>query len=243
MADAALFTRRRRHTLVADVADDLRRRIVSGDLSIGRQLPAIRRLARLYGVSQPTMWAALRALESVGYLSITHGVGTFVAKPRDSSRVLVYAWKEATDAELAAMRAAIDEVAPVLAARTARAAGPRRLPRAVADLPFLAGERSSSRLWAMAEGFVRADLAFHRTILTAAHGSEASASLFEEIGRRLQPRLTHAAGIQARDEGLDQAHLALASAIREGHMRAAARLGSAIARREMDSLHAPPQAG
>jgi hypothetical protein len=50
------------------------------------------------------------------------------------------------------------------------------------------------------------------------------------------PQLMVAAASQARDLGLDQAHLALATAIIDGATLPAARLASAIARREAESV-------
>jgi DeoD family purine-nucleoside phosphorylase len=125
---------------------------------------------------------------------------------------------------------------PVLAARGARSARGGRLPRTVQDLTFFAGERSFSRLYVSAETFVRADLAFHAAIVASVTATQISGSIYEQIGRRLMPGLTAAAAELASDNGLDQAHRALAAAITEGATLAAARLASAIARREADAL-------
>jgi GntR family transcriptional regulator, transcriptional repressor for pyruvate dehydrogenase complex len=215
------------------VTEHLRRRIVAGDLSADRQLPSVRKLARLYGVSIPTMQGALHALETVGFVRITHGVGVFVARPRSAAMLLVHAWQEATPYELAAMRATIDERMPVLAARIVRQAPGKQLPRLIQDLTFFAGERSHSRRGLPAEAFVRADLAFHHAIVASVRGAEMSTTLYDQIVGRLMPALTAAAGQQAADLGLDGAHLALATAITSGAVPAAARLASTIARREV----------
>jgi DNA-binding FadR family transcriptional regulator len=243
MADAALFTPRHRHRLVRDVADHLRRRIVSGDLPVGHPLPAMRRLARLYGVSLPTLHAALHTLESVGFVRITHGVGTFVTQPRSASRQLVYAWQEATPFELATMRAAIDERMPVVAAHVVRAAAGRALPMAVRDLQFFANERSMNRIGVAAESFIAADLTFHTAVLATARGIEVSASLYGQIAGRLKPHLLSAAARQALDPGLDAAHVALAGAIVDANVLAVARLARGIARREARTVHDVLRAG
>jgi DNA-binding FadR family transcriptional regulator len=236
MVDAALFTRRRRTSLMRNVTDHLRRQIVSGELRPGRPLPSMRHLAEMYGVSVTTMQGALHALAALGFVRISHGVGVYVSRPRSVATALVFATLEATPFELATIRATIDERMPVLAARGARSARGGRLPRTVQDLTFFAGERSFSRLYVSAETFVRADLAFHAAIVASVTATQISGSIYEQIGRRLMPGLTAAAAELASDNGLDQAHRALAAAITEGATLAAARLASAIARREADAL-------
>jgi GntR family transcriptional repressor for pyruvate dehydrogenase complex len=236
MADAARFTPRRRKSVTRDITDHLRRQIVAGALRPDRPLPSMRNLAEMYGVSLPTMQCALHALASMGFVHISHGVGVFVARPRSPATALIYACKEATPVELAGIRAMIDERAPVLAARAVAQADSPLLPGPLRDLKFLAAERSTDRNGVPAEVFVRADLRFHRAIVASVMGAEVMSSLYDQVGRRLMPHLTTAASRQARDQGLDQAHLALATAIIDGQMPAAARLAGTIARREAESV-------
>ena len=63
------------------IADDLRRRIESGELKDGEKLPSQPALARQYGVSLTTFRTALGLLISEGYLHSEHGLGTFVSTP------------------------------------------------------------------------------------------------------------------------------------------------------------------
>ena len=224
--------------MTRDVTDHLRRQIVAGALGPDRPLPSMRHLAEMYGVSLPTMQCALHALASMGFVRISHGVGVFVARPRSPATALIYACQEATPFELAALRGTIDERMPVLAARIVSQAKGGPLPRPLQDLGFFARERSGNRRGMPAEAFVRADLAFHRAIVSSVAGAEISTSLYDQIGRRLMPQLTAAAGRQAADPGLDGAHLALATEITQGAMPAAARLAGTIARREAESVEA-----
>jgi GntR family transcriptional regulator, transcriptional repressor for pyruvate dehydrogenase complex len=234
MANAATFTRRRRQPLNRQVTDHLRRRIVSGDVGPDRQLPSIRKLARMYGVSVPTMHGAIHTLAALGFVRVIHGVGVFAARPRSPATELIYACQEATAFELASIRSTIDQRMPVLAAQTVKGAKGGRLPRALLDLMFFARERSSSGLEVPAEAFVRADLRFHHAIVASVKGMEVSASLYGQIGRRLMPELSATAAAQVRDRGLDRAHLAMAEAITDGDLLATARLSSAIAKREAE---------
>ena len=68
---------------------DLRARIEHGDLPIGSRLPSQPALAAEYGVALLTVRHAIELLRRGGYLSVEHGRGTFVAKPRAAGTVLV----------------------------------------------------------------------------------------------------------------------------------------------------------
>jgi DNA-binding GntR family transcriptional regulator len=111
-AQVANFQPQRRIALVAEVADHLRRRIVSGELAFGWRLPSITTKARLDGVSPATMHAAVHIVASLGLLRIRHGVGVFVERPRSAAAQLNHAWMHASPAELGLLRAAIDANAP-----------------------------------------------------------------------------------------------------------------------------------
>lgn len=70
-------------TRVAHVAGELRAAIGGGHFAPGDRLPTEHELAERYGVSRPTLRAALRELEATGFVRTQHGVGTFVTdRPR-----------------------------------------------------------------------------------------------------------------------------------------------------------------
>ncbi len=75
----------------AVLADELRRRIVEGDLGPGDRLPAEVELTEAFGVGRSTVREALRVLASEDLVRTTRGVtgGTFVAAP-DGGRVSSY---------------------------------------------------------------------------------------------------------------------------------------------------------
>jgi GntR family transcriptional regulator, transcriptional repressor for pyruvate dehydrogenase complex len=127
---------------VADlIVDDLRERIFSGELPNGSQLPAERELAEQYGVSLATIREAVRVLATVGLVSVRHGAGSFVTAEPDTmigmsiasvarlasvgarevlgvlgalNRYAVQlAAREATDAEIASLRAAAEKLAVI----------------------------------------------------------------------------------------------------------------------------------
>jgi GntR family transcriptional regulator len=61
------------------IADDLRKRIESGEFAVGAKLPSIRALATQYGVAQMTANGALQRLRDEGR-AYTSGRGHFVGK-------------------------------------------------------------------------------------------------------------------------------------------------------------------
>ena len=56
-----------------DVADQLRRRVLSGDVQDGEMLPKQEELAEIYGVSKIALREALRILETEGLLEVRRG--------------------------------------------------------------------------------------------------------------------------------------------------------------------------
>lgn len=239
--EAANFRRRDRQSLAQCIADDIRRRIVTGDLPVGRRLPSIQKLARLLGVSAPTAQAAVHILVALGFVRVSRGNGTYVRSLPNDSASLIHALMHASPLELAAMRDAIDERAASLAATAAAIARNRhtRASKPLGELSFLAGERAARR-WSYADTFLRADLAFHAAIVRSASGMEATHEIYQAIGRRLEPAMLPGAGLLAGDRQLDERHSALAAAILDGNAVAAARLAYTIARREHETIETAP---
>jgi DNA-binding FadR family transcriptional regulator len=230
-SEAANFHIDRRSSLVQGVASALRRRIVTGDVAAGSRLPSIARLAGMYGVSTPTMHAAINVLAGIGLVRVRHGVGVFAAEPSSQATMLNHSWMHATPAELSLLRGAIETQAASTLAVRIRARPHDDLPSVVRDLPFLATERSAAR-YGYAEDLLVADLAFHRAIVSAVRGSEMLANVHHSVGLRLLGALLPTA-VEHRDESLADAHRALAVAILDGTPLVASRLARTIARREL----------
>lgn len=88
--DPTLFTNlnsEKNGTTASEVVERLREMIHSGELRPGDRLPPERDLAKLLGVSRPTLRAGIRSLATVGILQSRQGAGTFVAE-RDESPTL-----------------------------------------------------------------------------------------------------------------------------------------------------------
>jgi DNA-binding FadR family transcriptional regulator len=73
-----------RSRVAHQIVDDLRDRILGGDLPNGSRLPAERELAEEYGVSGATVREAVRVLSTVGLVSVRHGAGSFVTAESDT---------------------------------------------------------------------------------------------------------------------------------------------------------------
>src|SRR5215210_6652454 len=74
-------------TTAEEVVSQLRDMIHRGELNAGDRLPPERDLAKLLGVSRPTLRAGIRSLSAVGVLQSKQGAGTFVVEA-DASPML-----------------------------------------------------------------------------------------------------------------------------------------------------------
>lgn len=68
------------------IAQEIRRRISSGHWPVGHRLPGRRHLAAEFGVSLPTLEAALAHLEAEGYLKTRSRSGTYASHPGQEKR-------------------------------------------------------------------------------------------------------------------------------------------------------------
>ncbi len=74
----------RRGTTSEEVVLRLREMIQRGEINSGDRLPPERDLAKLLGVSRPTLRAGIRSLAAVGVLQSRQGAGTFVVEADES---------------------------------------------------------------------------------------------------------------------------------------------------------------
>lgn len=111
--------------LAEQVADDLRRRILLGDLADGTALPVEEHLREQYPVSKPTLREAMRVLEAEGLVSVRRGSigGAVVHRPQAANVAytmgLVLSSQRTTLDEVGA---ALREVEPACAAACAERA-------------------------------------------------------------------------------------------------------------------------
>ena len=69
--------------IVDEIIETLRQDIVTRRLADGERLPSEKELSDRFGVSQPTVREAIRALDTLGLVEVLHGNGSFVRSDGD----------------------------------------------------------------------------------------------------------------------------------------------------------------
>lgn len=151
-------------TTAEEVAGRLRDMIHSGELAAGDRLPPERDLAKLLGVSRPTLRAGIRSLSTVGILQSKQGAGTFVAE-RDESPTLdssslrmLSALHGFTSDEMFEARLALEMSIAGLAAKRANSEHMTRLAEEIAGMYASLNNP---------EQYLVHDMQFHQTIAAA----------------------------------------------------------------------------
>ncbi len=202
-----------RTRLYEQVAEQITAWIESNGLTPGDKLPAERELATRLGVSRATLSQALVALEVIGVVTVRHGDGTVVNRPR-GSRKIVDAIRQHADRlpEIIETRDALETKIAALAARRRTEEDLARIDEALhamqADIE--AGGRG-----------VEGDERFHGAVTAAAH-SLLLARLMDEIGDLIRETRIESLSQPDRPARSLAGHRAIAEAIRAGDAGAAA---------------------
>ena len=166
------------------VADELRRRIISGELDEGDSLGQEAELIERFGVSRPSLREALRILEAEGLISVVRGVqgGVVVHRPdqRQTARTaaLVLQARNVSLADVFEARTIIEPAAvrAVAGARNRRASA-KRLRVLIAEQEDAIGDP---------EAFGRANARFHEELVGMAGNQTLSivAEMLNEVVAR-----------------------------------------------------------
>jgi GntR family transcriptional regulator, transcriptional repressor for pyruvate dehydrogenase complex len=206
------LTSLRRSPLVDLAVSQLREQVLSGQWPVGGRLPAETELAQRLEVGRSTIREAIRALVHAGLLETRQGSGTYVRSITPGAE-----W------EPRLRRAAVLEVYEVRQALEVQAARLAASRRTEADIEALRGclaERERAR--DEEASFVEADLAFHRSVVAAAHNPLLT-EMFDSFAAALREALIAVRSDHSvRDAGADAAHARLAAAIEAGDAAAAA---------------------
>jgi GntR family transcriptional repressor for pyruvate dehydrogenase complex len=200
------------------VADELRRRIVLGELMPGQQLPTEPELPGQVGVSRSTWREAIRRLEAEGLITTVRGVtgGTFVAEPSPAD---VAAYMQTALTLLSRTQLTTDQMAEARRLLEIPAAG------------FAASRRGDADLAKMAESVDRArDLhgpeqwaenhRFHNLLLEAA-GNPLVAALSAPIESVLGSRIDRESPSEGFWAQVCDDHQDVFCAVRDGDSEAA----------------------
>ena len=162
------------------IADELRKQIVSGQLSEGDSLGHEPDLVERFGVSRPSLREALRILEAEGFVTVVRGVrgGVVVHAPDEkmtarSAALLL----QARNVSLADVFEARNLLEPIAARSIATSATARDRRRAVKDLRALIHEEELAI--EDPEAFGAANAAFHQRLV--ALGGNQTLSIVSEM--------------------------------------------------------------
>ncbi len=156
--------RERRGSTAEDVVAKLRDMIHSGELMPGDRLPPERDLAKVLGVSRPTLRAGIRSLSTVGILQSRQGAGTFVVERKESPTLdgsplrLLSALHGFTSDEMFETRLALEKSIAGLAAERATSEHMTRLAEEIAGMYASLNDP---------EQYLVHDMRFHQTIAAA----------------------------------------------------------------------------
>ena len=151
-------------TTAEEVVTRLREMIQNGELSPGDRLPPERDLAKLLGVSRPTLRAGIRSLATVGILQSKQGAGTFVAEAEASPTLdtsalrMLSALHGFTSDEMFEARLALEMSIAALAAERATSEQMASLAEEIAGM-YASVERP--------EQYLVHDMQFHQTVAAA----------------------------------------------------------------------------
>src|SRR5205085_2410901 len=156
----------RRGTTSEEVISQLREMIHRGELRPGDRLPPERDLAKLLGVSRPTLRAGIRSLATVGILQSKQGAGTFVAMADESLTLdssplrMLSALHGFTSDEMFEARLALEMSIAGLAAE-----------RATSEQMTLMAEEITGMYASLAdpEQYLVHDMQFHQTVAAASN--------------------------------------------------------------------------
>ena len=200
------LTSLRRSPLVELAVSQLREQVLSGQWPVGGRLPAETELAQRLEVGRSTVREAVRALVHAGLLETRQGSGTYVRSLTPGA-----------DWEPRLRRAAVleaYEVREALEVQAARLAAGRRTEADIEALAACLAERERAR--GDEARFVEANLAFHRSVLAAAH-NPLLAEMFDSFAAVLRGALIAIRSDQAvQGPDADAAHARLAAAIEAG---------------------------
>ena len=207
----------RRGTTSEEVVTRLREMIHRGELRSGDRLPPERDLAKLLGVSRPTLRAGIRSLSAVGVLQSKQGAGTFVVEANaspvlDSNPLrLMASLNNFSSSEMFEARLSLEMAIAGLAAE-----------RATGDQLATMAEELAEMFAALdnPEEYLVHDMLFHQTI-AAASGNRILTALMNTVASILFDVRSKTVGRASDLKESAEMHRLIYRAIREGNPESA----------------------
>ena len=199
-----------RRRIFSEVAGHLEQQILNGDLEEGSRLPPEKELALSFGVSRNAIREALKTLEERGLVQVQNGRGAYVTSPGTEmlrSAVARYVQSHLTSdtvPEFYQFREALEGAAARIAAERA---GEHDLQLLAAALQAMEASEGD------VEGWMEADIAFHRALIGATHNPFFIA-LLEPVIDRLREAIKASFDSEGARTGL-ACHAAILARIRD----------------------------
>jgi DNA-binding FadR family transcriptional regulator len=193
-------------TLVETVIARLEELITSGEWPVGFRVPPEPKLVRALGVSRNTVREAVRALVHAGLLDPRPGDGTYVRADTGLDAAL-----ERAARRWGALEAL--EVRNMLERDAARLAAQRRDEADLEAIDAALRGRADAAPATDEQAYLDADASFHQAVVAATH-NRVLIELYSHLADPLRAALTEI--IRVSDDNLDEAHLSVAHAIRDG---------------------------
>lgn len=167
----------RRKSLAEEVAEQLQKQIIGGELKEGDKLPIEAELMEIFGVGRSSIREAVKRLENMGYLKVRQGKGTFIAAPTPAKEPLEQRLKRADIQELY-------EVRNILESAIAEMAAQRHTGQDLEEMmKHLKERKEAAETGALAE-CIEEDIKFHVSVAKAAH-NEILLELYSSVANRL----------------------------------------------------------
>lgn len=184
------------------VVDELGRRVVGGAWEPGDPLPVEDALAAEIGVSRGVVREAVKALVAKGMLHVRPRTGTRVLPPEHWNHLDrdVLCWKQARDGT--ALLRDTGELRRIVEPEAARLAAHRAGPDDVRVLYDSLAAMEAAAMTPGRDGYVEADLAFHRALLDASGNR-----LLGSLGRAVDIALEHSFLVSTQTPGAVEASL------------------------------------
>lgn len=166
-----------------EVAEQVQKQIIDGELKEGDKLPIEAELMKEFGVGRSSIREAVKKLENMGYLKVQQGKGTFITTPSLSQEPLEQRLKRADIKELY-------EVRNILESAIAERAAQRHTAQDVEEMmEYLAARKAAAEAGTLAE-CIEADIKFHVSVAKAAH-NEILFELYSSVATRLLDSYRH----------------------------------------------------
>lgn len=214
----------RRGSLVDEVIEQLRSRIVAGDWPVGRRIPPETELIERLQVGRGTLREAVKALAHSGLLEVRQGDGTYVRANSELAGALRRQIASSSDQHVQEVRRALEVEGARLAAGRRTPADLAACAAALADRDAAAELSRSYPGWNLAWGepWWRADVAFHQAVLAASH-NPMLLEMYMEMADALGTLLLRIAAQPSNDPFLKKGHHTLLDALQAGDVDRAVR--------------------